>query len=296
MSDASSVRVPLVGAPPWLSAGVAGTTALSSAAFVLLFAAEHATPWLGLFPGLTVGVFAASALSAWARRRGGAAVVEANPGRLDLVDAEHRRALIDLGARWAAVLLVGRDRRMLVLSQQADPVVLLEARGAFSDGPPAPEGPWAARARHVDLDGVPLGASSAHVFALAAGATLDPLLNHLTRTLEPDAPFILQNLSGGERLRVDTDGVTLGDRAPLRGAIHAAPYVIRADGGSLAALGLASAEDEGALLLVACDEVAPAPGSVATESSAEAMLPAASFALLKAVADAKPGPQGAAYR
>lgn len=289
MSDALSVKVALVGSPRWLNAGVSLVTALTSVVFVWCFAVEGASAWLGLFPGLTVGVFLGSALAVWARRRGGTAVIEATPGRLAIVDVDRTRALIDLCAPWAAVLFEGRDRRMLVVSQNSTVVALAEPRGVgVGEKSVKVDGLWARRTRAVDLDGVPLGASSANVFALATGESLGPMLEHLERTLEPDAPLVLQQLHDGEKLCVDGGGLTLGERAPLRGAIIATPYVIRADGNSVAALGLASVEGEGALLLVGCDEVVAAPKSIATESPAEAMLSAVTFAVLRAITEARP--------
>ena len=78
------------------------------------------SPALGVLPGMTLAVFAGSALVHAARRRGGSLHLESNRFRMELRAADARHEVLDLGAPIAAVMLCGAHdgRRMLVLSQR----------------------------------------------------------------------------------------------------------------------------------------------------------------------------------
>lgn len=284
MSEARTLRVkvPLQSPPPWLAAGIGGLVAGTAGAFMAAFAWMSASPWLGLLPGMTVAVFGASGLSVWSRRRGGTLDLEATPQRLDLSDTNGRQELLDLGAPYAAVLLVGRDRRALVVSQRGGPVAIFDPGSAAS-----PRDAWEARSVKADLDAVPLSPSSAQVHALALGASLDPLLAHLGASLDADAPWMIIPTDGGAMITVTSREVSWGTRAKLTGGLVVTRYAAQSQGASVAALGLASTADEGVQLMVASEDAALAGDAVATEATPDVFVSSTAFELLSAVARAR---------
>jgi len=279
MDLTSTVRVPVCSDPKWLRSAVLGLTAGASGLFVALFSQTNVGAALGVLPGMTIGVFGGSALAAWARRRGGTISLVATPGRLDVSDADRRVELVDLTAPYGALLLTDATRRVLVLSQRNDPVVLIESTLTTA---PSPSDAWRARTAPIDLDAVALSAATSHAFALLPGESLDPLLAHLGATLDADAPWLLQPTSSGP-LTLTRDALTFADRAPLRTPIHPLDYGVKVQGGQVAGLGLASTAEEGALLLLACDEATVEKRAVTTDNPVDAFIPMSTYEVLRAL-------------
>ena len=276
MDPAATLRVPVCSDPKWLRSAVLGLTAGVSGLFIALFARTNVAAALGLVPGMTVGVFGGSALAAWARRRGGTISLVATPGRLDVSDEERRVEVVDLTSPYGALLLTGAGRRVLILSQRNDPVVLIESLAPAS----TPTAAWGARVAAVDLDAVALSAATSHAFALLPGQSLDPLLAHLEATLDPDAPWLLQPTSTGT-LTLTRDALALADRAPLRDPIHPLHYAVKVQGGQVAGLGLASTADEGSMILLACDEATVERRAVVTDNPIDAFIPMSTYEVLR---------------
>ncbi len=279
MDPTATVRVPVCSDPKWLRSAVLGLTAGASGLFVALFSQTPVGAALGVLPGMTIGVFGGSALAAWARRRGGTISLLATPGRLDVSDADRRVELVDLTAPYGALLLADATRRVLILSQRNDPVVLIESlvttAATTSDA-------WRARTAPVDLDAVALSAATSHAFALLPGESLDPLLAHLEATLDADAPWMLQPTSSGP-LTLTRDALSFADRAPLRAPIHPLDYGVKVQGAQVAGLGLASTAEEGALLLLACDEATVEKRAVTTDNPVDAFVPMSTYEVLRAM-------------
>lgn len=279
MDPSPTLRVPVVSDPKWLRSAVVGLTAGASGVFVALFAQTSVGAALGVLPGMTVGVFGGSALAAWARRRGGTISLVATPGRLDVSDADRRVELVDLTSTYGALLLTDAGRRVLVLSQRNDPVVIIESAGA----PAAkPSDAWAARTAAVDLDAVALSAATSHAFALLPGQSLDALLKHLEATLDADAPWVLQPTGTGP-LTLTREALAFAERAPLRTPVHTLDYGVKVQGGQVAGLGLASTADEGALLLLGCDEATVEKRAVVTDNPVDAFVPMSTYEVLRAL-------------
>lgn len=278
MDPAATLRVPVCSDPKWLRSAVLGLTAGVSGVFVALFSRTNVAAALGVLPGMTVGVFGGSALAAWARRRGGTISLVATPGRLDVSDEDRRVELVDLTSPYGALLLTGEGRRVLVLSQRNDPLVLIETLAPRA----TPSAAWSARVAPVDLDAVALSAATSHAFALLPGESLDPLLAHLEATLDPDAPWLLQPTSAGT-LTLTRGALALADRAPLRDPIHPVKYGVKAQGGAIAGLGLASTADEGSMLLLACDEATVEKRAVVTDNPVDAFVPMSTYEVLRAL-------------
>jgi hypothetical protein len=278
MDPAATLRVPVCSDPKWLRSAVLGLTAGVSGVFIALFARTNVAAALGLVPGMTVGVFGGSALAAWARRRGGTISLVATPGRLDVSDEERRVEVVDLTSPYGALLLTGAGRRVLILSQRNDPVVLIESLAP----PSTPTAAWSARVARVDLDAVALSAATSHAFALLPGQSLDPLLAHLEATLDPDAPWLLQPTSTGT-LTLTRDALALADRAPLRDPIHPLNYAVKVQGGQVAGLGLASTADEGSMILLACDEATVERRAVVTDNPIDAFIPMSTYEVLRSL-------------
>lgn len=278
MDPAATLRVPVCSDPKWLRSAVLGLTAGASGLFIALFASTNVSAALGLVPGMTVGVFGGSALAAWARRRGGTISLVATPGRLDVSDEERRVEVVDLTSPYGALLLTGNGRRVLILSQRNDPIVLIESLAP----PSTPSAAWSARVAKVDLDAVALSAATSHAFALLPGQSLDPLLAHLEATLDPDAPWMLQPTSTGT-LTLARDTLALSDRTPLRDPIHPLNYAVKVQGGQIAGLGLASTADEGSMLLLACDEATVEKRAVVTDNPIDAFIPMSTYEVLRSL-------------
>lgn len=278
MDPAATLRVPVCSDPKWLRSAVLGLTAGVSGVFIALFARTNVAAALGLVPGMTVGVFGGSALAAWARRRGGTISLVATPGRLDVSDEERRVEVVDLTSPYGALLLTGGGRRVLILSQRNDPVVLIESLAP----PSTPSAAWSARVAAVDLDAVALSAATSHAFALLPGQSLAPLLAHLEATLNPDAPWLLQPTSTGT-LTLTRDALALADRAPLRDPIHPLNYAVKVQGGQVAGLGLASTADEGSMILLACDEATVERRAVVTDNPIDAFIPMSTYEVLRSL-------------
>lgn len=278
MDAAATLRVPVCSDPRWLRSAVLGLTAGVSGVFVALFARSNVPAALGVLPGMTIGVFGGSALAAWARRRGGTISLVATPGRLDVSDEERRVEVIDLTSPYGALLLTNERRRVLILSQHNDPVVLIESLAPRA----VPTAAWSQRITSVDLDAVALSAASSHAFALLPGESLDPLLAHLEATLDTDAPWLLQPTTTGT-LTLTQDTLTLADRVPLRVPIHPINYAVKVQGGQVAGLGLASTADEGSMLLLACDEATVERRAVVTDNPVDAFIPMSAFEVLRSL-------------
>lgn len=285
------LEIPLESDPPWLSAGIGGLTAASSAAFIGVFSAFGVPPALGLLPGMTLAVFAGSGLARWGRRRGASAWLRHTPQQLGLRDPRHRVQLIDLAAPFAAVLVVdpAHRRRMVVLSQRAEPVVIYEpstpasatasnAQGPYRDAS-HPEGPWASRTVTTDLQKVAISSATAHVYTLREGESLDALLGLLGPAVDADAPWFSLPTAGGAVLTVSAAWVTCGAKVIPRAGLEAAPYAIQVDRASIAGIGFGAGE--GALLLFGCEEAFVAPGAVVTDLVPDAYVSPATFELLR---------------
>ncbi len=270
--------------PAWIGLAIAGTLVLSNALFVTLFQGSRLSPALGVLPGMTLAVFAGSALVHAARRRGGTLRLESNRFRMELRADDVRHEVLDLGAPIAAVMLCGAHdgRRMLVLSQREEPTVVIEE----GRGTRAPEGDaWRGRTLRADLDAVAISASSAGVVTLARGEDLDPLLAHVAEAVEPDAPWLLQPIAGGEVLRVDARTISLGGKEiPITAHLRVLEYAVGPKGSAVAALGVAAGE--GALLLLGGEEAPLLPGAVVADLVPDAYLPATGFELLRLVVNA----------
>lgn len=278
MDPAATLRVPVCSDPKWLRSAVLGFTAGVSGLFIALFASTNVSAALGLVPGMTVGVFGGSALAAWARRRGGTISLVATPGRLDVSDEERRVEVVDLTSPYGALLLTGDGRRVLILSQRNDPIVLIESLAPAS----TPSAAWSARVVKVDLGAVALSAATSHAFALLPGQSLDPLLAYLEATLDPDAPWMLQPTSTGT-LTLSRGTLALSDRTPLSDPIHPLDYAVKVQGGQIAGLGLASTADEGSMLLLACDEATVEKRAVVTDNPIDAFIPMSTYEVLRSL-------------
>jgi len=278
MDPAATLRVPVCSDPKWLRSAVLGFTAGVSGLFIALFASTNVSAALGIVPGMTVGVFGGSALAAWARRRGGTISLVATPGRLDVSDEERRVEVVDLTSPYGALLLTGDGRRVLILSQRNDPIVLIESLAPAS----TPSAAWSARVVKVDLGAVALSAATSHAFALLPGQSLDPLLAYLEATLDPDAPWMLQPTSTGT-LTLSRGTLALSDRTPLSDPIHPLDYAVKVQGGQIAGLGLASTADEGSMLLLACDEATVEKRAVVTDNPIDAFIPMSTYEVLRSL-------------
>lgn len=276
MDPATTLRVPVCSDPKWLRSAVLGLTAGVSGVFVALFARTNVSAALGVLPGMTLGVFGGSALAAWARRRGGTISLVITPGRLDVSDEDRRVELVDLTSPYGALLLSDATRRVLILSQRNDPVVLIESLAPRA----APSAAWEARVVRVDLDAVALSAATSHAFALLPGQSLDPLLAQLEATLDADAPWLLQPTTTGT-LTLTPGALALADRPELRDPIHPVPYAVKVQGGQVAGLGLASTADEGSMLLLACDEATVEKRSAVTDNPVDAFIPMSTYEVLR---------------
>lgn len=275
------VSVPLQSDPPWIGLGVLATLAASNGLFVWLFSGTRLNAALGLLPGMTLAVFVGSALAAWGRRRGGSLDLALSAFRAEVRARDARHELLDLTAPYAALLLRGRNasRRMLVVSQHEEPTVLIEP-GHGTDAPDAEV--WRARTVQADLDAVAVSPSSARVLTLATGASLDPVLAHLARSVEPGAPWFSHPTHGGAPVRVDAREISFGARTvPISGSLKVLDYAIGPKGAAVAAIGFAG--DEGALLLFGCEDAPLIPGAVVSDLVPDAYLPPTGFELLRAV-------------
>ncbi len=283
------LTLPLRSAPPWLNSAVLGVGALSTAIFVLAFSRTAFSPALGILPGVTAGVFLGSALAARARRRGATVVLEAGVRKLDVRDPAQTLDVLDLTAPYSAVLLVDRKpgRRMLVVGQHGDPVVVLELGANASEIPDA----WKTRSLTLDLESLALSPASPNVVALAEGHTLDPLLAHLAPTLDAHTPWISQPTATGATLQVAAGELRLGPRTtPLDATVKAVNYAVQTGGVAVAGLGLVQG-DEGSVLLLACEDAVVEKGAVAGNLTPDAYVPLAVFELVRVVAESGPSPR-----
>lgn len=276
-----TLALPLQSDPPWLQPAVLGVGAASIGAFVALFAQTVYPAALGVLPGVALGVFAGSALAARSRRRGATVHLQVARQRLEVADPVERYPVLDLGAPFSAALLVdvATKRRMLVLGQEEDPIVVLEPAPPAD---PAPE-PWASRVVTLDLDALALTPASPKVVALAVGQTLQPLLAQLAHALEPTTALLSQPTAGG-RLVVRHDEVRFGTRElPLDGSVRAVPYAVQSNGLTVAAVGLT--QGEGAAMLFACEDAFVEKGAVTGNLTPDAYLPLSTYEILRRVVD-----------
>lgn len=276
-----TLSLPLQSDPPWLQPAVLGVGAASIGAFVLLFAQTAYAAALGVLPGVALGVFAGSALAARSRRRGATVHLQVARQRLEVADPDERYPVLDLGAPFSAALLVDKTskRRMLVLGQEEDPIVVLEP------APPAePVGqPWASRVVTLDLDALALTPASPKVVALAEGQTLDALLAQLAPGLEPTTALLSQPTAGG-RLVIRHEEVRFGTRdLPLDGTVKAVPYAVQGNGLTVAAIGLS--QGEGAAMLFACEDAFVEKGAVTGNLTPDAYLPLSTYEILRRVVE-----------
>ncbi len=280
---AVSLTIPLRSDPPWLTAAVLGLATVSIGVFMAAFSRTSFSPALGILPGVTAGVFLGSAMAARARRRGATVKLEASERRLDVLDPSQRLDVLDLVAPYSAVLLVDAKpgRRMLVLSQYGDPVVLLELNPAPGELPEA----WRARALTLDLESLALSPASPNVVALAEGSSLDALLAHLAPSLDMGTPWISQPTQGGATLEVAPGEVRFGGRVvTLDATVKAVNYAVSAAGVTVAALGLVQGDD-GSVLLLACEDALVEKDAVAGNLSPDAYVPLPVFELVRVVVE-----------
>lgn len=291
--DTQGLQLALQSDPPWLTPAIGGVAAASLGAFLAIFAAYGIGAPLGLLPGTTVAVFVGSALAVWARRGGGSAWLQLRGAKLVLRERGHRVELVDLASPAGASLLVDPDtgRRLLVLSQQSDPVLVLEGEGPAPEAAAsAPSGFWSGRTVRARLDTLALSASTAHVYGLARGQSLDGLLDGLAAQLDDASPWMTQPLGAGAGavLSIEPEGVSLGGRVLPREGLQLLAYALQAQGGRVAALGFG--HGEGALVLVGCEEAAVARDAVAGDLSPDGFVSPALFEVLPLLA----GPSEAA--
>jgi len=260
---------------------VLGVSAASIGAFIALFAQTVYPALLGVLPGIAVGVFAGSALAASARRRGATVHLRVTPQHLEIVEGTEVYPVLDLGAPFAAALLVDEraKRRLLVLGQESDPLVVIEAPQSTE---PLPEA-WAPRVLSLDLDALALTPASPKVVALAVGQTLQTLLVPLAPALEATTPLLSQPTTGG-RLVLRHDVLRFGTRElPLDGSVRAVPYVIQSNGLAIAAIGLS--QGEGAMMLFACEDAPVEKGAVTGNLTPDAYLPLSTYEILRRVVE-----------
>lgn len=278
-----TLSLPLRSDPPWLQAGVLGVCAASVAAFSLVFSRTTMPAALGVLPGITAGVFLGSALGHWSRKRGATVHLEASRHRVDVRDPADRHPVLDLASPFSAVLLVDRTpgRRMLVVGQHGDPLVVLETSAVTPDAPP---GRWSERTLTLDLEGLALSAASPNVVALASGHTLASLLAHLEPHLDEAMPWVSQPTASGASLLLTRTEVRFGSRAvPLDGTVKAVPYAVQAQGATVASLGLV--QHDSATMLFACEDALVEKDAVTGNLVPDAYVPLAAFELLRAVVD-----------
>lgn len=280
---AVSLTLPLRSDPPWLTASVIGVIAFSIAAFMVVFSRTPFSPSLGILPGITTGVFLGSLLAARARRRGASVSLEASARKLDVRDPSQVLDVLDLSAPYSAVLLVDArpGRRMLVVGQHSDPVVVLELGATPS---PAPS-EWRTRTLTLDLESLALSPAAPNVVALAEGHSLDGLLTHLASSLDAHTPWISQPTQSGAALEVAEGEIRFGGRTVILDAtVKAVSYAVSAAGVTVAALGLVQGE-EGSVLLLACEDALVEKDAVAGNLSPDAYVPLPVFELVRVVAE-----------
>lgn len=276
-----TLTLPLQSDPPWLQPAVLGVGAASIGAFVLLFAQTVFPAALGVLPGVALGVFAGSALAARSRRRGATVHLQVARQRLEVADPDELHTVLDLTAPFSAALLIDRTtkRRMLVLGQEEDPIVVLEPVPSAE----AVTAPWSSRTVTLDLDALALTPASPKVVALAEGQTLAPLLAQLASALEPTTALLSQPTAGG-RLVIRHEEVRFGTRdLPLDGTVKAIPYAVQANGLTVAAVGLT--QGEGAAMLFACEDAFVEKGAVTGNLTPDAYLPLATYEILRRVVE-----------
>lgn len=283
--DTRALQLALQSDPPWLTPAIGGVAAASLGAFLAIFAAYGIGAPLGLLPGTTVAVFVGSAMAVWARRGGGSAWLHLRGAKILLAERGHQVELVDLGRPAGASLLVDEasGRRLLVLSQQSDPVLVLEGEGAARGTAAAASSAfWAERSVRARLESLALSASTAHVYGLARGQSLDALLDGLASQLDERAPWMAQPLGAGAVLSIEADAVCLGAKVLPREGLQLLAYALSAQGGRVAALGFG--QGEGALLLVGCEEATVARDAVSGDLSADGYVSPATFEVLPLLA------------
>lgn len=282
--SAPTLSLALQSDPPWLNLGVAGVCAACIALFAAAFSRTAFSPALGVLPGLTAGVFLGSAMASRARRRGASLSLDVVSSKLRVQAPAEAHELVDLRAPFSAALLVDArpGRRMLVVGQRGDPMVVLERTEAATE--PAPSA-WAPRTLTLDLEALALSPASPNVVALAEGATLGPLLERLAPALTADEPLFAQPTQGGATLQVFADEVRFGARViPLDARTKALNYAVNAQGAPLAGLGLAR-DEEGSVLLLGCEDALVEKGAVTGNLTPDAYVPLAVYELLRAIVE-----------
>jgi hypothetical protein len=250
-------------------------------------------PALAILPGLAIATFAGAWLAYWGRVRGGSLEIEAARNRIVLADPRTREELVDRTVPYGAWLV--RDpksgHRVLILSQAHEPVMLYDLAGSAP-----PSGAWEKRHVALDLGAVALSPSSAHVYTLAKGASLDPLLTELSSDVKDEAaPFLEYRLPSGEVLRVGASGMRAGDRAvPLHGGDVAARRIaVQSPQGDLVGLSVMAGETS---FLLACQDPGDTLDAASASDAPDAYLPAAIWSALATVYGVPIGDTGAIQR
>lgn len=287
------VTIPLRSDPPWLGVGVALVTLLCILVFMVYFKLRHQGPLgLAVIPGLALGTFASAYLAWWGRRRGGTMRLEAEGTSLVLEEPGRREELLDRAMPFGAMLVVDRvsGRRVVVLSQNTDPVMVLDMRRA-----PAPlSGPWAARTLTLDLSQVALSPATAHVLTVRDADTLDPLLGVLQPDLGSETPLLMCPMPSGETLIVTREEVRAGRRVWRVGeGTIARRITVQIATGEVTGLSLLRGD---ASLLLASIDPSEVPEGRASTSAPDCYLPALVFAAVASLFGIEAAPASATAR
>lgn len=290
------LRVPLVSDPQWLYRALFVTAVACVAASVLYFHLTRGpTPVpfaLALIPGLALATFACSLVAWVARRKGGTLELEMDRTRLALRSPDDFESVLDRTEPYGAALLTDPrgDRRVLVLSQHGEPVLVLE-QSADKSQRKALSSAWEQRHVVADLAGVPLSAATPNAVQLVSGQSLDPVLERFSKGLDVDVPICSYVLTTGEVLRVDPSEVRLGARSyALDGSAKpgaARVLEIRGTSGEHGSV-LALETAEGRVRFVPFDPNGPSV-EAAVQQGIDAIVPPAVFALLVAKTGAAKG-------
>jgi len=274
----SDWSIPLRSDPPWLSAGLVGSTLGSIAGFAAIFHFydPRVPVGLSLLPGLTSATFLGAALSFWGRRKGGTLELYGRGRTLRVRSKSDDTQWLDArdGATFGALVLEDSKTtaRVFVFTQGEEPTVVIDRSGAaLSDA-------WTKRVVRVDFSSLAVSSESAGAIELAVGASSEKMLSTIEPALE-DALWIRQRLPSGETLLVDERRLRVGDREVLfDGEANARRIAIATPAGEV--LGLSIAHDLTALLFACVDPTAH--GATADVDAPDAYLHPALFAALSA--------------
>lgn len=270
--------MPLRSDPPWLSAGLVGSTLGSIAGFAAIFHFydPRVPVGLSLLPGLTSATFLGSALSFWGRRKGGTLELYGRGRTIRVRSKSDDVQWLDArdGSTFGALVLEDTKTaaRVFVFTQGEEPTVVIDRSGAaLSDA-------WKKRVVSVDFSSLAVSAESAGAVELAVGTSSEKMLSTIEPALE-DALWIRQQLPSGETLLVDDKQLRVGDRSiAFDGEAHARRIAIATPAGEV--LGLSITHDLTALLFACVDPTAH--GATADVDAPDAYLHPALFAALAA--------------